>query len=126
LWSSDDDDDVVCCIYFVRNKIESGFLLYVNVIRHATPQTAIMSSIIATAASAMSASIKELLVILQAKVTEMEAENAALKAENARLKKYEIQINAMKYGQIQQSTPLPGGFMGYGGSEWSSNAAAGK
>ena len=95
------------------------------VIRH-TPQTAVMSSIIATAASAMSTSIKELLVILQAKVTEMESENAALKAENARLKKYEIQINAMKYGQIQQSTPLPGGFMGYGGSEWSSNAAVGK
>jgi len=75
----------------------------------------------------MSASINELLIILQAKVTEMEAENAALKAENARLKKYEIQINAMKYGQIQQSTPLPGGFMGYGGSEWRSNAeSAGK
>ena len=92
------------------------------VIRH----TIAMSSIIATAASAMSASIKELLIILQAKVTEMEAENAALKAENARLKKYELHFNALKYGQIQQSTPLPCGFMGYGGSEWSSNAAAGK
>ena len=81
-----------------------------------------MSSIAATAASAMKSSIQELLRVLQSKVTEMEGEIAALKAENARLKKYEIQINAMKYGQIQQSTPIPGGFMGYGGSEWSSSA----
>jgi uncharacterized small protein (DUF1192 family) len=80
------------------------------------------SSIVATAASAMKSSIQDLLRILQSKVTEMEGEIAALKAENARLKKYEIQINAMKYGQIQQSTPIPGGFMGYGGSEWSTNA----
>jgi hypothetical protein len=81
-----------------------------------------MSSIIATAAKAMSSSIEELLCVLQSKVAELEAENAALKAENARLKKYEIHVNAMKYGQIQQSTPMPRGFMGYGGSEWSSNA----
>ena len=80
------------------------------------------SSIVATAASAMKSSIQDLLRVLQSKVTEMEGEIAALKAENARLKKYEIQINAMKYGQIQQSTPIPGGFMGYGRSEWSSNA----
>jgi hypothetical protein len=60
--------------------------------------------------------------LLRAKVAEMEGEIAALKAENARLKKYEIQINTMKYGQIQQSTPIPGGFMGYGGIEWSSSA----
>jgi hypothetical protein len=80
------------------------------------------SSIVATAASAMKSSIQDLLRVLQSKVTEMEGEIAALKAENARLKKYEIQINAMKYGQIQQSTPIPGGFMGYGGSEWSTNA----
>jgi cob(I)alamin adenosyltransferase len=80
------------------------------------------SSIIATAASAMKSSIQDLLRVLQSKVTEMEGEIATLKAENARLKKYEIQINAMKYGQIQQSTPIPGGFMGYGGSEWSTNA----
>jgi hypothetical protein len=80
------------------------------------------SSIVATAASAMKSSIQDLLRVLQFKVTEMEGEIAALKAENARLKKYEIQINAMKYGQIQQSTPIPGGFMGYGGSEWSTNA----
>lgn len=80
------------------------------------------SSIVATAASAMKSSIQDLLRVLQSKVTEMEGEIAALKAENARLKKYEIQINAMKYGQIQQSTPIPGGFMGYGGSEWSSSA----
>ena len=81
-----------------------------------------MSSIAATAASAMKSSIQELLRVLQSKLTEMEGEIAALKAETARLKKYEIQINAMKYGQIQQSTPIPGGFMGYGGSEWSSSA----
>jgi uncharacterized small protein (DUF1192 family) len=80
------------------------------------------SSIVATAASAMKSSIQDLLRVLQSKVTEMEGEIATLKAENARLKKYEIQINAMKYGQIQQSTPIPGGFMGYGGSEWSTNA----
>ena len=80
------------------------------------------SSIIATAATAMKSSIEELLRVLQSKVTEMECEIAALKSENARLKKYEIQFNALKYGQIQQSTPIPGGFMGYGGSEWSSNA----
>ena len=72
----------------------------------------------------MKSSIQELLRVLQSKVTEMEGEIAALKAENARLKKYEIQINALKYGQIQQSTPIPGGFMGYGGSEWCSSAAA--
>ena len=72
--------------------------------------------------TAMSSSIGELLCVLQSKVAELEAENAALKAENARLKKYEIQVNAMKYGQIQHSTPMPGGFMGYGRSEWSSNA----
>jgi uncharacterized small protein (DUF1192 family) len=76
----------------------------------------------AAAAAAMVDGIGELLLELQTKVTEMESEIATLKAENARLKKYEIQINAMKYGQIQQSTPIPGGFMGYGGSEWSSNA----
>lgn len=70
----------------------------------------------------MKSSIQDLLRVLQSKVTEMEGEIAALKAENARLKKYEIQINAMKYGQIQQSTPIPGGFMGYGRSEWSSSA----
>ena len=81
-----------------------------------------MSSIAATAATAMKSSIQDLLRVLQSKLTEMEGEIAALKAENARLKKYEIQINAMKYGQIQQSTPIPGGFMGYGGSEWSSSA----
>jgi cell division protein FtsB len=81
-----------------------------------------MSSIIATAAKAMSSSIEELLRVLQSKVAALEAENTALKAENARLKKYEIQINAMKYGQIQHSTPMPRGYMGYGGSEWSSNA----
>ena len=68
--------------------------------------------------SAAAAILEETMCVLQAKVAELEAENA-------RLKKYEIQINAMKYGQIQQSTPMPGGFMGYGGSEWSSNAAAG-
>jgi len=76
----------------------------------------------AAAAAAMVDGIGELLLELQTKVTEMESEIATLKAENARLKKYEIQINAMKYGQIQQSTPIPGGFMGYGGSEWSTNA----
>ena len=65
--------------------------------------------------SAAAASLEETICVLQAKV-------AALEAENARLKKYEIQINAMKYGQIRHSTPIPGGFMGYGGSEWSSNA----
>lgn len=88
--------------------------------------TTVMSSIIATAASAMSANFKELLILLQTKVTEMEAENATLKAENARLKKYEIQFNALKYGKNQEITPLPGGYMGYDGSEWSLNAAAGK
>ena len=85
-----------------------------------------MSSILAAADSnAMSENFKEMLTLLQRKVSEMEAENAELKAENARLKKYEIQILEMKYGKIQ-STPLPGGFMGYGGSEWSSNASTGK
>ena len=85
-----------------------------------------MSSILAAADSnAMSENFKEMLTLLQRKVSEMEAENAALKTENARLKKYEIQILEMKYGKIQ-STPLPGGFMGYGGSEWSSNASTGK
>jgi hypothetical protein len=81
-----------------------------------------MSSIIATAASAMSTSIKELLGILQSKVTEMETEIATLKAENARLKKYEAQVIALKYGEIRQSTGIPRGFMGYGGSEWSTTA----
>jgi hypothetical protein len=69
----------------------------------------------ATGATGATASLEETICVLQAKV-------AALEAENARLKKYEIQINAMKYGQIRHSTPIPGGFMGYGGSEWSSNA----
>lgn len=68
-----------------------------------------------SAAAGATASLEETICVLQAKV-------AALEAENARLKKYEIQINAMKYGQIRHSTPIPGGFMGYGGSEWSSNA----
>ena len=81
-----------------------------------------MSSIIATAASAMSTSIKELLGILQTKVTELETEIAALKAENARLKKYENEVFTLKYGNIRQSTQLPRGFMGYGGSEWSTTA----
>jgi len=82
-----------------------------------------MSSIIATAAAAMSTSIKELLGILQSKVTEMETEIATLKAENARLKKYEAQVIALKYGEIRQSTGIiPRGFMGYGGSEWSTTA----
>ena len=81
------------------------------------------SSIMATAAAAMSSSIGELLLVLKTKVTEMESEIATLKAENARLKKYETQINALKYGQIRQSTPIPGGFMGYGGSEWSTTTA---
>jgi predicted RNase H-like nuclease (RuvC/YqgF family) len=95
---------------------------------YATPRHAIVmssSSIIATTASEMFEKFKEMLTLLQRKVSEIEAENAELKAENARLKKYEIQILEMKYGKIQ-STPLPGGFMGYGGSEWCSNAAAGK
>ena len=82
-----------------------------------------MSSIIATTASAMFTSMKELMGILQAKVVEMEAEIAALKAENARLKKYETQIITMKYGDIRQSTSMPRGFMGYGGSEWSTTTA---
>lgn len=76
----------------------------------------------AAVGAAAAASIEELLRVLQSKVAGLEAENAALKTENTRLKKYEIQINAMKYGQIRHSTPIPGGFMGYGGSEWSSNA----
>ena len=84
-----------------------------------------MSSILTTTSKAMFENFKEMLTLLQRKVSEMEAENAELKAENARLKKYEIQILEMKYGKIQ-STPLPGGFMGFGGSEWSSNAATGK
>jgi len=82
-----------------------------------------MSSIIATTASAMFASMKELMGILQGKVVEMEAEIAALKVENTRLKKYETQIIAMKYGDIRQSTSIPRGFMGYGGGEWSTTAA---
>jgi hypothetical protein len=81
-----------------------------------------MSSIIATAAAAMSSSFKELLVVLQSKITEMEEEIAALKAENARLKKYETQVIALKYGDIRQSTGIPSGFMGYGRSEWSTTA----
>ena len=79
-----------------------------------------MSSIIATAAKAMSSSIEELLRVLQSKVATLEAENAALKVENARLKKYELQILEQKYGRINAA--IPRGFMGYGGSEWSSNA----
>ena len=78
-----------------------------------------MSYIIATAESAMKSSIEE----LQSKVTEMEGEIAALKAENARLKKYELQILEQKYGRL--SAAIPGGFMGYGTSEWSSNASSG-
>ena len=76
----------------------------------------------ATAAAAMSSSIGELLLVLQTKVTEMESEIAILKAENARLKKYETQVIALKYGDIRQSTSIPGGFMGYGRSEWSTSA----
>ena len=85
----------------------------------------IMSSIIATAAKAMSSSIGELLRVLQSKIVEMEAENARLTAENARLKKYEDQIMELKYGRVQQSPDIQCGFMGYGASEWSSNASAG-
>ena len=81
-----------------------------------------MSSIMATAAFAMSTSMKELLSILQSRVAEMETEIAVLKAENARLKKYETQVIALKYGDIRQSTGIPSGFMGYGGSEWSTTA----
>jgi len=76
----------------------------------------------ATAASAMLTSMKELLSILQSRVAEMETEIAVLKAENARLKKYETQVIALKYGDIRQSTGFPSGFMGYGGSEWSNTA----
>jgi cob(I)alamin adenosyltransferase len=78
-----------------------------------------MSSSIA--ATAMKSSIEE----LQSKVTEMEGEIAALKAENARLKKYELQILEQKYGRLSGAMPIPDGFMGYGRSEWSSNASSG-
>ncbi len=80
-----------------------------------------MSVIIATAASAINSSIEE----IQSKVRELEEEIATLKAENARLKKYESQVIALKYGDIRKSTEIPGGFMGYGTSEWSSNASSG-
>lgn len=83
------------------------------------------SSIAATAATAMKSSIEELLRVLQSKVAEMEGEIAALKAENARLKKYELQILEQKYGRLSAAMPIPGGFMGYGRSEWSSNASSG-
>jgi cob(I)alamin adenosyltransferase len=76
-----------------------------------------MSSFIA--ATAVKSSIEE----LQSKLTELEGEIAELKAENARLKKYELQILEQKYGRL--SAALPIGFMGYGGSEWSSNASSG-
>ena len=69
----------------------------------------------------MKSSVEE----LQSKVTEMEGEIAALKAENARLKKYEIQILEQKYGRLSGAMPIPGGFMGYGRSEWSSNVSSG-
>lgn len=70
---------------------------------------------------AVKSSIEE----LQSKLSEMEGEIAALKAENARLKKYELQILEQKYGRLSASMPIPGGFMGYGRSEWSSNASSG-
>jgi hypothetical protein len=61
---------------------------------------------------------------MEGRITKMEQEIAALNTENARLKKYELQMNALNYGRIKQSTPIPGGFMGYGSSEWSSIASA--
>ena len=81
-----------------------------------------MSSINTNAATAVKQSIEEL---LQSKLTELEGEIAALKAENARLKKYELQILEQKYGRLSGAMPIPGGFMGYGRSEWSSNASSG-
>ena len=60
---------------------------------------------------------------LQSKIAELEAQIAELKTENARLKKYELQILEQKYGRI--TATIPSGFMGYGGSEWSSNASSG-
>jgi len=60
---------------------------------------------------------------LQSKVAELESQIAELKTENARLKKYELQILEQKYGRI--SGGIPSGFMGYGRSEWSSNASSG-
>ena len=81
-----------------------------------------MSSINTNAATAVKQSIEEL---LQSKLTEMEGEIAALKAENARLKKYELQILEQKYGRLSGAMPIPDGFMGYGRSEWSSNASSG-
>ena len=60
---------------------------------------------------------------LQSKVAELEAQIAELKTENARLKKYELQFLEQKYGRI--TAGIPSGFMGYGGSEWSSNASSG-
>ena len=81
-----------------------------------------MSSINTNAATAVKQSIEEL---LQSKLTELEGEIAALKAENARLKKYELQILEQKYGRLSAAMPIPGGFMGYGRSEWSSNASSG-
>lgn len=62
-------------------------------------------------------------VPLQSKIAELEAQIAELKTENARLKKYELQFLEQKYGRI--SAGIPSGFMGYGGSEWSSNASTG-
>lgn len=82
-----------------------------------------MSSSIA--ATDMKSSIEELLRVLQSKVGELEGEIAELKAENARLKKYELQILEQKYGRLSGSMPIPDGFMGYGRSEWSSNASSG-
>jgi len=81
-----------------------------------------MSSINTNAATAVKQSIEEL---LQSKLTELEGEIAALKAENARLKKYELQILEQKYGRLSAAMPMPSGFMGYGRSEWSSNASSG-
>ena len=84
------------------------------------------SSIVAIAAQpAVKSSVDELLRVLQSKVAEMEGEIAALKAENVRLKKYELQILEQKYGRLSAAMPIPGGFMGYGRSEWSSNASSG-
>ena len=60
---------------------------------------------------------------LQSKVAELEAQIAELKVENARLKKYELHFLEQKYGRI--SAGIPSGFMGYGRSEWSSNASTG-
>jgi uncharacterized small protein (DUF1192 family) len=71
----------------------------------------------------MSTSVQDDFLQSKAKVAELEAEIATLKAENARLKKYELQILEQKYGRI--SAGIPSGFMGYGRSEWSSNASTG-